>query len=301
MTMIDQYHRKLAEVAVAGHRQGNRTDQWAITLPYGCTFTHDLQTGFPAVWSKELYFPGIKGEIIGFLRGLTNSADFAALGCKWWDADANENTDWLASPFRKGPNDLGKIYGYQWRNWEKRGPLDEQIEIDQVQVALDTIRNDPYNRRIVISAWRPDHFEEMALPPCHVLYRFQVNVEAGELNMSVYQRSSDMFLGVPMNMAGAAIMLHLFAAATGLKPRWLTHHLDDTHIYSKAVDAVTEQLQNAQKPPHPLPELVIMRASELLGADADKLSSVHPSQLHLHRYTSYKLESERVPMATSRK
>jgi len=290
------YHDHLALVMDTGYKQSNRTDQWAITLPYGVTHTYDLAEGFPAVWSKELYFPGIRGEIIGFLRGYTTSDAFARLGCKWWDADANENQDWLDSPHRAGKNALGKVYGYQWRNWEGENGQN----IDQVQVALDLIRNDPYSRRILISAWRPDHFSQMALPPCHVIYRFQVNVEAGELNMSVYQRSSDMFLGVPMNIAGAAIMLELFAAATGLTPRWLTHHLDDTHIYSKAFSAVEEQLQIIRGG-EPMPPPFLCFHKELKGLNANELASIEPAEIELIDYKHYSLVAERVPMATTRK
>lgn len=309
-TSMHQYHVLLRDVMRLGYVQDNRTDQWAKTLPYGSIMRFDMNNGFPAPWSKELYFPGIRGEIVGFLRGYTNSADFAAIGCKWWDKDANTNADWLKSPFRKGPGDMGKAYGYQWRHWEAHtlheyeNTADEPLftvvdeSIDQVQVVLDMIRNDPYSRRIVLSAWRPDHFAEMCLPPCHVLYRFQVNVAAGELNMSFYQRSSDMFLGVPMNIAGAALLLHLVAAATGLKPRWLTHHLDDTHIYNKAFDAVAEQLAIAdQGVPRPYPTLIL--GQNLFGADADALAAVDHTKIVLDGYHPYRLKSDKVPMATT--
>ncbi len=295
LNSMHQYHALLREVVIQGYRQDNRTDQGAITLPYGSMMRFDMAEGFPAPWSKELYFPGIRGEIIGFMRGCTNADDFKALGCKWWEDDANANRDWLESRHRKGPGDMGKVYGYQWRNWEKTWGG----SIDQLQVALDLIRKDPLNRRIIISAWRPDHFEEMCLPPCHVLYRFQVNKDAGELNMSFYQRSSDMFLGVPMNIAGAAMLLHLVSNATGLTPRWLTHHLDDTHIYSKAMDAVREQLSIADtKVVYPQPKLVI--DDNFFGCDADELAAIEPFRIQLVDYQFHKLSSGRVEMATTR-
>lgn len=293
-----QYYDLLDTVLRCGDWQDNRTDQGACTLPYGSVMRFDMQEGFPAPHAKYLHFPGIRGEIIGFLRGLTNAEDFAALGCNWWRDDANVNKDWLASRHRKGDGDMGKVYGYQWRRWE----TSDHSYIDQVQVALAQIHKSVEtcvaNRRIVISAWRPDHFTEMCLPPCHVLYRFQVNVAAGELNMSMYQRSSDMHLGVPMNIAGAALMLHLFAAATGLKPRWFTHHLDDTHIYSKAVDAVKEVLGNSIKEAFPAPSLLVKR--DLFGVDADGLAAIEPGDIELVGYQYHKLTSEKVPMATTR-
>lgn len=296
-----QYYRMLQAVLLEGDWQGNRTDQAALTLPFGSIMRFDMQEGFPAPYAKYLHFPGIRGEIIGFLRGLTNAEDFAALGCTWWRDDANLNKDWLASPHRIGPGDMGKAYGYQWRNWEAGFDKETgaQIYIDQVQVALDTIRKNPTSRRIVISAWRPDHFDQMCLPPCHVLYRFQVNVATGELNMSMYQRSSDMHLGVPMNIAGGALMLHLFAAATGLKPRWFTHHLDDTHIYDKALGAVQEVINNSLlKAEYAPPDLKIRRA--LFGASADELAAIEPHEIELVGYQYHRLESDKVPMATSR-
>lgn len=303
-TSFNQYHYLLQNILEHGDWQGNRTDQRSCTLPWGSVMRFDMAEGFPAITSKYLFFPGIRGEIIGFLRGLTNAEDFAALGCPWWRDDANVNKDWLASPHRTGPGDMGKVYGYQWRYWECQPDAEGNlITMDQVQEALLAIRRSvatgTANRRIVISAWRPDHFQEMCLPPCHVLYRFQVNVEKGELNMSMYQRSSDMHLGVPMNIAGAALMLHLFAAATGLTPRWFTHHLDDTHIYDKAVEAVHEVLDNAyHKELFKAPKLVIHK--DLFGVDADGLAAIEPELIELVDYKFHRLLSDKVPMATSR-
>jgi thymidylate synthase len=273
-TMI-QYHDRLQEILNHGYLAGNRTTEPALTLPYGAIFRFDMQEGFPAVTTKNLYFDGCKGEYIGFLRGLTNSDEFAALGCKWWAKDANENTQWLGSKYRTGEGDLGRIYGAQWRRWRQW----DGTFLDQVQNALALIRHNPENRRIIISAWRPDEFQHMALPPCHVLYRFQVDKDRGELHMSVYQRSSDMFLGVPMNIAGGALMLHIFANATGLTPRWFTHHLDDTHIYLNAVDAVREQLGN---PHYPAPKLQIDR--DMFGLDANEVALIRPDQIQLLDY-----------------
>lgn len=285
---MQQYHDRLMEVLTFGYQTGNRTTEPALTLPYGAIFRFDMKDGFPAVTTKRLFFKGCKGEYIGFLRGCTSAAEFAALGCTWWEKDANTNSEWLASPYRTCNGDLGRVYGAQWRRWRTSKGF-----IDQVQNALALIRHNPENRRIIISAWRPDEFQQMALPPCHVLYRFQVDRARGELHMSVYQRSSDMFLGVPMNIAGGALMLHLFAAATGLTPRWFTHHLDDTHIYLNAVEAVTEQIENFHYEP---PQLVISR--DLFDVDANGLAAIEPSEIQLVNYQCHDLKSEKVEMVT---
>jgi thymidylate synthase len=292
--MMRQYHRLLQLILHEGYVQGNRTKEQSVTLPYGSVMRFNIQDGFPAITTKKLYFDGIKGEVIGFMRGLENSEDFKALGCNWWDRDANGNSQWLASKHRKGPGDLGRVYGSQWRRWQgdfigvkafwegNSYRVSNEFEyIDQMQLALDLIRNNPTNRRIVMSAWRPDQFDQMALPPCHVIYRFQVDVARGVLHMSMWQRSCDMFLGVPMNIAGCGIMLHLFAAATGLKPGWFTHHLDDTHIYLNAIDAVRLQLSREHYAP---PQLRIEGVDDLFGASADELAAIDPSRITLVDY-----------------
>lgn len=284
---MEQYHQMLRDVLISGYIQDNRTTNKAITLPYGRTMVFDLRKGFPAITTKRLFFAGIRGEIIGFLRGYTNAHDFAALGCPWWMQDANTNTEWLASPYRTCDGDMGRAYGAQWRRWKTENGF-----LDQVQAALDTIRKNPTSRRIIINAWRPDEFKQMVLPPCHVMYRFQVDVSKGVLHMSFYQRSSDLFLGVPMNIAGAALMLHLFAKATGLRAGMLTHHLDDTHIYDNAIEAVKEQLCNVHLRP---PELVITK--NLLNLDADALASITPDEIKLANYEHHTLVNK-VKMVT---
>jgi thymidylate synthase len=285
---MQQYHNRLQEVLQHGYVTDNRTTDRSITLPYGEIFRFDMRDGFPALTTKPLFFTGSKGEIIGMLRGATNAQTFADLGCPWWFKDANENTQWLGSQYRTCDGDLGRIYGAQWRRWKTATGF-----LDQVQNALALIRHNPESRRIIINAWRPDEFQQMALPPCHVLYRFQVDRDREELHMSMYQRSSDMFLGVPMNISGGALMLELFAAATGLTPRWFTHHLDDTHIYLKAVDAVNEQLRNFH---YPAPKLVITK--NLYEADADQLASITPAEIYLQGYKCHTLTTPKVEMVT---
>jgi thymidylate synthase len=253
-----------------GTRQANRTGIDAISVP-GAMLQFDLAEGFPLLTTKKMAFKALKGELIAFLRAAENAADFRALGCNFWDQNANENEPWLKNPFRKGHDDLGRIYGAQWRR--RTGDLDYRNDqdvpeaqrspfrlntpegqlgvyaepFDQVMAALNTIHNDPTSRRIIIDAWVPSEFRQMALPPCHVLYQFIVNVERKEINLCMYQRSADMFLGVPMNIGSCALLLSIFGHLTGYKPRHFTHFLADAHIYVNHLDQVEEQLQREPK------------------------------------------------------
>lgn len=298
-----QYDDLLRAVLNYGYDKDNRTPQPTRKLPWGASMVLDMTLGFPAITTKSLNYKACFAEYIGFLRGYSNAEDFAKLGVKWWRKDANLNKDWLGSQFRSGDGDMGRVYGVQWRDW--KGPLlfkpeadcspeessqfkyhDDtgvwsvfQQHIDQVQGALCDIRNNPKSRRIIIAGWNPAELDQMCLPPCHMTYHFDVNVDEGELNLQMHQRSCDMFLGVPMNIAGAALMLHLFAAATGLRPRYLTMHLDDIHIYHNHLEQVHEQLSRSH---YALPSLHI--AKPLFGVDADGLAALEVSDLELHGY-----------------
>lgn len=262
------------EILETGTWQSNRTGTDAISLP-GAMLKFDLSNGFPLMTTKKLAVQGMIGEFIGFMRGAESAEDFRNLSCNFWNADANQNKDWLRNPNRKGEDDLGRIYGAQWRGWRS-----EQIApgmygcIDQVQQALDLIAHNPTSRRIIINAWNPAELNQMALPPCHVLYQFIVNVERKELNLCMYQRSCDMFLGVPMNIASSALFLSVMARLTGYKPRFFTHFLADAHIYRNHVKQVEEQISRT---PFSLPRLMI---SDTL-VDIDRL---HPEMFKLEGY-----------------
>ncbi len=280
---MQQYLNLLQEILDTGTEQENRTGINAISIP-GSMMKFDLADGFPAMTTKKLAFNSMKGELLAFIEGATSAARFRELGCNFWDQNANENKAWLANPNREGTDDLGKIYGAQWRYWDcdpkfyktedlhtrpalssdvySREPEGRMIRehIDQLQVCIDTIKNDPTSRRILMSAWRPDQFDQMALPPCHVLYQFIVNTKTKELNLCMTQRSCDMFLGVPMNIASAALLLCIVAKITGLTPRHFTHFLADAHIYVNHLDQVREQLS---RKPMALPALGISKGVEL--------------------------------------
>lgn len=246
---MQNYHDLLTEVLTTGTRQANRTGVDAISIP-GAMLRFDLTKGFPAITTKKLAFKSMCGELIGFLRGADSAAQFRELGCGFWDQNANENQAWLANPHRKGTDDLGRVYGVQWRDWR----CADGSAIDQVMSALRTIHERPTDRRIIINAWRPDEFNQMALPPCHVLYQFIVNVEQKELNLCMYQRSADLFLGAPVNIGSASLFLSIMAHLTGYTARHFTHFMADAHIYVNHLEQVNEQLSREA---YPLPKLVI--------------------------------------------
>lgn len=244
---------------------------------YGARLSFDLTEGFPAVTTRKLAFKSGCGELVGFLRRSKSAAMFRELGCKFWDQNANENEQWLNSPYRTGHDDLGVIYGEQWRNWPAWKEIDSQNvralddarakgfvevarrqdegcekvifhkKIDQVRECLDAIINNPSSRRILFHAWNPAVLDEMALPPCHLLYQFHADEASRELSLTLYLRSNDLALGNPQNVHQAAIMLSLFARLTGYTAKHLNLMIGDAHLYSNHVDMIAEQLTREPK------------------------------------------------------
>ncbi|MFT0533638.1 thymidylate synthase [Castellaniella hirudinis] len=297
-----------------GAWQENRTGVRTLSLP-GASLRFDLQEGFPAVTTKRLAFKSAIGELVGFLRGADSAADFRRLGCRVWDQNANENQAWLDSPWRDGLDDLGPVYGVQWRQWpaykllpaggEARiqaaqadgyrlvGPVQDQGQacvllykpIDQLRRCLDALIHDPGSRRILFHGWNWAQLEEMALPPCHLLYQFLANPGTGEVSLCLYVRSNDVGLGTPFNLAEGAALLHLVARLTGYRPRWFTYFIGDAHIYETHVEMLREQLRRA---PYPAPRL---RLSERIPAYAETgvlqpewLARVEPADFSLEGY-----------------
>ena len=297
-----------------GSWQDNRTGVRTLSLPGAC-LRFDLQAGFPAVTTKRLAFKSVVGELVGFLRATDNAADVRKLGCRVWDQNANENAAWLASPWRDGLDDLGPVYGVQWRQWPAYKLLPEadasrvqdalargyrQVgvvqqggaphvvlykAIDQLQACLDALIRNPGSRRILFHGWNCAQIEEMALPPCHLLYQFLANQQTRELSLCLYIRSNDVGLGTPFNLAEGAALAHLVARLTGLKPRWFTYFIGDAHIYETHVDMLREQLK---REPYPAPQL---RLSDRIPAYAQTgryepqwLEQVEPADFVLEGY-----------------
>lgn len=296
--MIEQLHPEfqyldLLKEAVHGIRQPNRTGIDCWTIP-GAMMKFDLEEGYPLITTKQTFFKPIKGELIGFLRGADSADEFRDLGCKIWDQNANENKDWLNNLHRKGHDDLGRIYGVQWRDWTVGAGRGRSH--DQLFDAISTIINNPYSRRIIINAWRPDEFDQMALPPCHVLYQFIPHVGTNKLHLCMYQRSCDMFLGVPFNIASSALFLSLMAKWTGYQPGTFTHFLADAHVYVNHLPQVVEQLI---RDPFPFPNLNLDDVPEYKHGTTFELNkyldNLHPDMIKLDNYQHH--EALRAPMA----
>lgn len=231
--------------------QTNRTGIRALSIS-GAMLKYDLQSGFPVITTRKAPFRGAIGEMIGFLRGYTNAEDFRKLGCPFWTANANQTPSWLASPYRKGEDDLGEIYGHFWRNWTS----DDGSVIDQVRGVLETLQADPSSRRMVVSGWKVEAIAQGrgALPPCHVSWHLMANPETRELSLCMWQRSCDLILGIGGgNIVGYAFLLSWIARLSGYTPRHLVMHLDDVHIYENHLEGAREQ---RLRTPQSLPRLV---------------------------------------------
>jgi thymidylate synthase len=281
---MKQYLDLVRTVLDSGTWQENRTGIRTISIP-GAMLRFDLQKdGFPAITTKRLAFKSVIGELIGFLRATRSAAEFRALGCKVWDQNANENAEWLNNPYRLGEDDLGPVYGVQWRQWpayklldadhklqiqdaQKRGfrlisaVNDEGVDkvlmykaIDQLHDCLDTIINNPGSRRILFHGWNCADLDAIALPACHLLYQFLPNQTTKEISLCLYIRSNDIGLGTPFNLAEAAALLHVVGRLTGYKPKWFTYFIGDAHIYENHLDMLNEQMTRT---PYAAPKLVL--------------------------------------------
>ncbi|MHC1548498.1 thymidylate synthase [Phyllobacterium sp. K27] len=225
----------LQHVLDNGSDRGDRTGTGTRSV-FGYQMRFDLAEGFPALTTKKLHLKSIIHELLWFLKGDTNVAYLRENGVTIWDEWADEN------------GDLGPVYGYQWRSW----PTPDGGHIDQIAGLLSAIRTNPNSRRLIVSAWNPALVDEMALPPCHCLFQFYVS--DGKLSCQLYQRSADIFLGVPFNIASYALLMMMIAQVTGLKPGDFVHTLGDAHLYANHFEQA--QLQLARKP-GPLPVMHI--------------------------------------------
>ena len=243
---MQQYLDLLRQVLENGEKKQDRTGTGTLSL-FGLQAKYDLRRGFPLVTTKKTLFDGVLRELLWFLKGSTNINDGLKQHTPIWNAWARED------------GELGPIYGYQWRKWPKyvEDPETRALRresVDQIRTALETIRNNPDSRRIIVSAWNVSDLDRMALPPCHAFFQFYV--AGGRLDMQMYQRSADMALGVPFNIASYALLLMMFAHETGLAPGILTHTLGDAHIYLNHLEGIQLQLQ---RKPHPLPTVTIAK------------------------------------------
>ena len=236
-----QYLDLLDHVLTNGQQKSDRTGTGTLSV-FGYQMRFDLADGFPAVTTKKLHLRSIIGELLWFLRGDTNVKWLQERGISIWNEWADEN------------GDLGPIYGYQWRSW----PTPDGQRVDQIAKVIEQIRNNPDSRRLIVSAWNVADVDDMALPPCHTMFQFYVSPpgEDGKRRLScqLYQRSADIFLGVPFNIASYALLTQMIAQLTDLEPGEFVHTLGDAHLYLSHLDQARLQLTRT---PHPLPRMLI--------------------------------------------
>ena len=232
---MEIYLDLLRHIMADGTDRGDRTGTGTRSV-FGHQMRFDLTEGFPLLTTKRVHTRSVFGELLWFLRGDTNIAWLHENRITIWDEWADEN------------GDLGPIYGYQWRSW----PTPDGRHVDQLAGVIESLRSTPESRRHVVSAWNVADVDAMALPPCHALFQFYV--ADGRLSCQLYQRSADVFLGVPFNIASYALLTHLVAQVTGLEVGEFIHTLGDAHIYHNHFDQVAEQLTRR---PRALPRLVL--------------------------------------------
>ena len=232
---MKQYLDLMRHVLEDGHRKEDRTGTGTVSI-FGHQMRFDLQEGFPLLTTKKMHLRSIIHELLWFLQGATNIAYLKKHAVTIWDEWADE------------AGELGPIYGYQWRSW----PAPDGLSIDQITQLIEQIKRNPHSRRHVVSAWNVADIKNMALPPCHVLFQFYV---AGDrLSCHLYQRSADIFLGVPFNIASYALLTMMVAQVTGNKPGDFIHSLGDAHLYLNHLDQARLQLQRTPLAP---PQMVL--------------------------------------------
>jgi thymidylate synthase len=264
-TLDEKYLELANEILETGTEKENRTGINTISIT-GTMIKHDMADGFPLLTTKRVFYKAMAVELEGFIKGITSKDWYKSKGCNIWNEWCNpavipsnlKGQD--RKDFMLNENDLGKVYGSQWRNFDGQG-------YDQVKNVLNTLQSNPNDRRMIVSAWNPNVLDEQALPPCHVLWH--VIVRDGKLDLIWYQRSVDVFLGLPFNIASYGLLLSLLAKETGFEPGTLTGFLGDTHLYVNHKDQIklqTERL-SGQKP---LPRIEIAENIDVLHFDCEK-------------------------------
>ena len=232
---MKQYTDLLRHVLAQGNQKHDRTGTGTLSV-FGYQMRFNLADGFPLLTTKKVHLKSVIHELLWFLQGSTNIAYLKENGVRIWDEWADEN------------GNLGPVYGYQWRNW----PKPDGTHIDQITQVVNAIKNNPDSRRLIVSAWNVANIDQMKLPPCHAFFQFYV--ADGRLSCQLYQRSADIFLGVPFNIASYALLTMMVAQVCNLKLGDFVHTLGDAHIYSNHMDQVQEQLTRELRP---LPQMQI--------------------------------------------
>jgi thymidylate synthase len=285
-----EYLRHLNHILINGEDREDRTGVGTKSI-FGLQMRFDLRKEFPAVTTKRLAWRAVVSELIWFLEGSGDERRLAEILHGTRDTDkktiwtANAEADYWKSK-AKFDGDLGRVYGVQWRNWRTPVTLEKKqfkgIEytqaknsVDQVTKLISDIKRDPTSRRHILTAWNPGELDDMALPPCHVMSQFYVN--NGELSCQMYQRSADMFLGVPFNIASYSLLTHMIAHACDLKVGDFVHTIGDAHIYNDHIDQVHEQIK---RDPLPGPKLII-------DCDSKDIFDIKMEHINLINYQSH--------------
>lgn len=255
---VRPYLELAKQILEQGEQRSDRTGVGTRSI-FGAQARYDMREGFPLVTTKKVLFDAVVRELLWFLKGSTNINDGLAEYTPIWNAWADES------------GELGPIYGSQWRNW---GGSNGEPGIDQIQGAIDLIKNNPTSRRIIVNAWNVADIDKMALPPCHTMFQFYV--QGSRLDCQLYQRSADMALGVPFNIASYALLTHLIAGECGLEAGYFIHTMGDAHVYENHIDGLRKQLS---REPLPLPKLVVANkpVSEIVFEDIRLVGYEHHS------------------------
>ncbi|MDN6618887.1 MAG: thymidylate synthase [Corynebacterium variabile] len=251
------YEDLVRKILLEGTLKSDRTGTGTISL-FGQQLRFDLQDSFPLLTTKTVFFKGLAYELLWFLKGSSNIRWLQEHNVHIWDEWADPET-----------GELGPVYGVQWRSWPAPTADDPNRTIDQISKVLELVKHHPDSRRMIVSAWNPAEVENMALPPCHALFQFYV--AAGKLSCQLYQRSCDMFLGVPFNIASYALLTHMFAQQAGLEVGEFVWTGGDCHIYDNHVDQVTLQLSREARP---YPTLDLHKAADLFSYRFDDIEVV---------------------------
>ncbi|QRV02572.1 thymidylate synthase [Arcanobacterium phocisimile] len=253
-----QYEDLLADVLANGDKKTDRTGTGTLSV-FGRQMRFDLSQGFPRITTKFVAMKSIKGELLWFLNGETNIGWLREHGITIWDEWADDD------------GELGPVYGYQWRSW----PTPSGEHIDQISRVIEQLRTTPDSRRMIVSAWNVADLDEMALQPCHAFFQFYV--ADGKLSCQLYQRSADLFLGVPFNIASYALLTHMVAQQVGLDVGEFVWTGGDCHIYLNHLDQVREQLS---REPYPFPTLELRKARDIFSYTMDDISAANGYQHH---------------------
>ena len=274
-----QYLNLLTKVMTEGNHGHTRNGKTRSL--FGERMEFDMKDGFPLLTTKQMGYKTILRELLWFIKGSTSNNELQNKNVHIWDLNSTrEFLDSRGLPYEEG--DLGPVYGFQWRhsgaNYIDCHTDYTGLGVDQLQNVIDLIKNDPHSRRIIMNSWNPSDLDKMALPPCHVMCQFHVDSERGTLNCQLYQRSGDMFLGVPFNISSYSFLLHIIAYITRYKPGKLIHILGDTHIYEDHFDAVKQQLERV---PVNFPILEINAPDDLT------IDLLDESMFKIKKYKSY--------------